>query len=169
MWNFCQNILLSIVMNVGWRQLFLFIFQVLILIFERTLHPLSCTGTSQEGWEMQISSIRLATSCKWAALLRTKFLTNGKFFIKVSDCGVMMVEPSCLLFNLRLLSERCLSFSWCSTSNNSAEIFRVARRREFWFNKFFFLSYVRTSIFLAGKLKWNWDSVIVRCVISSAE
>ena len=68
-------------------------------------------------------------------LLRAKFLTNGKIFIKVSDCGVMTLGPSYLLFNPRLLSERCLSVSWLSTNNNPAEIISVASRREFCFNK----------------------------------
>jgi hypothetical protein len=86
---------------------------------------LSCSGTSQEGWEMKVSSIRLATSFEWAALLRAKFLTNGKIFISVCDCGVMRLGSSYLVFNPRFLSDRCLSVSWRSTSNNPAEIISV--------------------------------------------
>ena len=37
------------------NRFFFFFFQVLILFFEHTVHPLSCNGTSQEGWELQVS------------------------------------------------------------------------------------------------------------------
>jgi len=134
-------------MNFGWQWFFLCIFQVLSLIFVRTLHLLSYTGTSLEGWGMQVNSIRLATSFEWAALLSAKFPTNGKIFIKVSDCGVMRVGSSYLLFNPRLLSEMCLSFSWRSKKNNPAEIILVARRREFWFNKFILSCVTNVHIF----------------------